>query len=331
MLVLGIACAAVAALMYDFAVALQAREAREISLEHGLRLSLYGRLLRNRAWIVATLVSIAGFPLQVVALLWAPLTVVQPTLAVGLLLLLALGSRMLGERVGVREILGVGLVVGGVAGLAIVAPEHSTHDTSAKTIVLILTGLAIVGAVPYLRRAWSASLPVVYAAGLWFAWGGITSKFLADDLFSHHWAPAAGWAAVTGLAGAVALLAEMTALQSRPAVQVAPIVFVVQVAVPVLLAPVLAGETWSGTPGGGVLVVVLLAVVAGGSVVLGRSRAVLGMHAAAREREEASAAGADELPDRDGGEAGAAQRGEHATDLGPPAGAGADLEHDAGV
>ena len=42
-------------------------------------------------------------PLHVVALLLAPLTVVQPALASGLLLLLVLGDRMLGERVGSLE------------------------------------------------------------------------------------------------------------------------------------------------------------------------------------------------------------------------------------
>jgi drug/metabolite transporter (DMT)-like permease len=301
--------------MFDLAVALQAIEARAVPAGHGLRPSLYGRLFRSRRWLAATALSLAGFPLQLVALLLAPLTVVQPTLALGLLLLLVLGSRMLGERVGPREFVGVGLVVGGVAGLALAAPERSTHDASVTAIAVVLGLLALAGALPFARRSWSAALPVVYSAGIWFAWGSLTAKFLADDLSAHRWLAALGWAVATGLAGVVALLAEMTALQRRPAVQVAPIVFVVQVTVPVLLAPVLVGEHWSATPGGGVVVVLLLAVVAAGSLVLGRSLAVAGL-----------TAGAHELPDRDGLETATAQGGEDPPHLGAAPGAGADLE-----
>ena len=315
MLIPGILAAAVASLMFDLAVALQAIEARDVPVEHGLRPSLYGRLLRRKRWLAATGLSIAGFPLQVVALLWAPLTVVQPTLAVGLLLLLALGSRMLGERVGPMELLGVALVIGGVAGLAIVAPERSTHEASATAIAIALGSLAFVGALPFIRRSWSAGLPVVYSAGLWFAWGSLTGKFLADDLSAHRWLVALAWAVATGLAGLVALLAEMTALQRRAAVQVAPIVFVMQVVVPVLLAPVLTGEKWGSTPLGGVLLVLLLGVVAAGSLVLGRSPAVARLTAGAHERADGDAL-----------EAAGAEGGEDPAQLGAAAGPGSDLE-----
>src|SRR5207237_909306 len=131
----------------------------------------------------------------------------------------------------------------------------------------------------------------------------------------HRWGAAVAWALVTAPAGAIALLAEMTALQRRAAVQVAPIVFVVQVVVPVLLAPVLAGEHWSSTPGGGLVVVLLVGAVAAGSLVLGRSPAVRGL-----------TAGAHELPDGHGLEAGPAQRPEHPADLGGARPPGADLE-----
>ncbi len=320
MLLLGILAAAVASLMYDLAVALQAIEARAVPVEQGLRPSLFGSLLRRGRWIAATALSIAGFPLQVVALLWAPLTVVQPTLALGLLLLLYLGHRMLGERVGRQELVGVALVVGGVAGLALAAPERSTRAASTLEIAVVLGALGLIAILPFLRRAWSAGLPVVYAAGLWFAWGSITAKFLSDALAESHWLRALEWAAITGASGIFALLAEMTALQRRAAVQVAPIVFVVQVVVPVLLAPVLTGERWSSTPLGGLLLVVLLAVVASGSLVLGRSPAVAGL-----------TAGAHEGPDGHGGVAAGAERGEDAADLAGAAAPGPHLEDDPGV
>jgi len=75
-------------LLYNTSIALQALQVREVPGEHGLRLSLIGRLVRNRRWLGATALGLLGWPLEIVALLLAPLTVVQPCLASGLILLL---------------------------------------------------------------------------------------------------------------------------------------------------------------------------------------------------------------------------------------------------
>src|SRR6188472_1535434 len=94
---LGILAACVASVLYDLAVALQALEARAVSQEHSLRPSLLTRLAARPRWLGATAIALVGFPFHVAALSLAPLTVVQPTLAVGLFLLLFLGVRVLGE------------------------------------------------------------------------------------------------------------------------------------------------------------------------------------------------------------------------------------------
>ena len=52
----------------------------------------------------------------------------------------------------------------------------------------------------------------------------------------------------------------MSALQRRPATHVAPVMFAVQVLVPVILAPLIFGETWATTPLGGVALVAFMAV-----------------------------------------------------------------------
>src|SRR5205823_5553975 len=98
-LALGLLAACAAAALYDLAIALQALDARTQPATRGMRLSLLGQLARRPRWLAATLMGVLGWPVQVVALLYAPLTVVQPALATGLLLLLAVGSRMLDEPV----------------------------------------------------------------------------------------------------------------------------------------------------------------------------------------------------------------------------------------
>src|SRR5665811_1327699 len=81
---LGIASAVGASLLYNTSIALQALEARQVSHDHSLRPSLLGRLARNRRWLGATALGLVGWPLEIAALLLAPLTVVQPCLASGL-------------------------------------------------------------------------------------------------------------------------------------------------------------------------------------------------------------------------------------------------------
>ncbi|MCW2968110.1 MAG: hypothetical protein JWM71_1882, partial [Solirubrobacteraceae bacterium] len=83
----GVLVALGAACCYEVAYVLQALEARAESGDHGLRLSLLTRLARNPRWAGATLLTAGGAALQVYALSLAPVTVVEPTLAVGLLAL----------------------------------------------------------------------------------------------------------------------------------------------------------------------------------------------------------------------------------------------------
>ena len=184
----------------------------------------------------------------------APLTVVQPALASGLLLLLVLGDRMLGERVGPLEVVAVLAIILGVAGMAWAAPEHTATTPASDRLAPALGGLGLLALAPYVARretaAASALLPL--SAGCAYAWTGISSKLIADYLSSSMWAVALAWAAATGLVALFGLLSEMSALQRRPATRVVPVVFVVQITLPVVLAPLVSGESWASTPLGGV-------------------------------------------------------------------------------
>jgi hypothetical protein len=280
-LLLGLACACAASVLFDVGVALQALEARATAAAQALRPSLIGRLARSRRWLLGTLLAGSGWPFHLAALVLAPLTAVQPVLAIGLLLLLVLGDRMLGEAVGAREVIAVVAIVAGVAGLACAAPAHaSTHGGTAR----VGPAVAVLGAIalaPYaLRRRAASSLLVPIAAGSAFAFTGIASKLIADYLESSAWGLLALWFPLTAALAAAGILSEMTALQRRAATRVVPIVFVVQICVPVLLAPVLGGESWSDTPLGGLALLGFLASVATGAWLLGSAPGVSGLVAA---------------------------------------------------
>jgi drug/metabolite transporter (DMT)-like permease len=275
-LALGIVAAVGASCLYNASIALQALEAREVPVEHALRLSLIGRLVRNRRWLGATALGLAGWPLEIVALLLAPLTVVQPCLVSGLILLLWLGATRLGETPGRREYVAVGAIVAGVAGVAWAAPERTTDHAGTAAIAAALAMVAIPVFAPYLlrRRASTTGFLVVLSAGCGYAWTAIASKLLTDELAAGALLVAAVWLLSAIASEGLALLSEMSALQRRPATHVAPVMFAVQVLVPVVLAPLIFEERWSTTPLGGAALVAFMSVAVAGTALLAGSRVV---------------------------------------------------------
>jgi hypothetical protein len=276
-LVLGIAAAVGASTFYSLGIALQAMDARETSHEEHLRFALVWSLLRRARWLAGTGLSILGFPLQVLALLLAPLVVVQPALAAGLLVLLLIAEQMLDERPGRTEYIAVSAIVIGVLGAALCAPPRSTSHSHALTITLVLVALGVASLLPYVLSAAGVRVALVtmLGAGLAFAWSGVATKLASDDLAGGHLGTAAAWALSTAAASGVGVLSEMSALQSRPAIQVAPVVFVIQTVVPVVLAPLLLGERFSGTPLGGVPLGLSIALLVAGAAILARSPLLL--------------------------------------------------------
>jgi drug/metabolite transporter (DMT)-like permease len=274
--VAGLALAFTTAILYATAVGLQALEAREAPAEEHLRVSLLARLVRRPRWLIGTGLALLGWAAQVGALLLIPLTLVEPALAMSLVVLLGIGSRVLGERVGRREIASVTTMVVGIALLAWAAPPRESEHAGGAGVLIAIGILAVVALVPYglsmLGRP--AGLFIAVGAGAAYAIDGLATKFFSDDFANSAWIGLISWGLIMGLAAGVATLSEMSALQLRPATQVAPIVFALTTLVPVALAPVLAGETWSGDPWLRVALGASLLLIVGGASVLATSPAV---------------------------------------------------------
>src|ERR1700730_8375767 len=138
-LLIGIALASGASTLYSLGIAVQALDARDASQRHALRISLLAHLVTRARWLFGTGMTVLGWPLQILALAYAPLVVVQPALASGLLVLLLVGERLLGERPGRRELAAVAAIVAGVAAIAALAPPHTTHHVHGLAVVVVLT------------------------------------------------------------------------------------------------------------------------------------------------------------------------------------------------
>ena len=277
----GFAVACLAAACYETGYALQAMEARTSPGEQALRFSLFKTLARRPRWVLAVGLTIAGWPLQLWALSLAPLTVVQPTLALGLLLLLVLGVTVLHEHVGPREWLAVVLVIAGVSTIALAAPPEShSYDTGAGLIVALAV-LGFITTIPWLVpsvRKRGAFL-LVLAAGAADAWAAFASKLITDELHIGRPLAALAWALGAGAAVGLGFLCETTALQRRPATKVAPVILVMQIVIPVVLAPIVGGEKWGDTPLNGGVIGIGLVLVSVGAALLTGSKVVTDQHA----------------------------------------------------
>ena len=275
-MLLGLLLALAASVLFNVAVAIQALDARVLPRELSLRFGLLRRLVRRRRWRIGMLLAVLGWPLHAAALGLAPLTAVQPALAAGLLILLVVAARTLGESVGSREVVAVLLIMAGEAGVAWAAPDRSGTHAHGAPLVAALVGLGAVALLPYALRDRTGvrGFAAVASAGVAFALSGFVTKLVSDDLSSGAIFSAWLWADLVGVAAVIGVLSENSAFQTRPASQVAPLVFSAQTVLPVLLAPLVGGEDWSQTPLGGGAVLLALCAVVVGVVLIARSRVV---------------------------------------------------------
>ena len=270
---IAVCLATVGSSLYALSAALQALEAREAPPESALRASLLAGLVRRRVWLIGGLVGIVGWGLQAAALALASVSLVQPALGLGLVVLLLLGARMLGERVGAREVGGAVAIAGAVAVLGWAAPSETGSFTSGGTWA-VGVALAVVAALPYALRALgrAGGLETSIAAGLGWAWLGLGTALVDVSLADRRFAVALAWGFGVAVAGWSALLAEQTALQTWPATRAIPVAFGLEMAAPAATAPFLTHHGFG--PLHGVPFLLALVVACGGAVVVGGSRSV---------------------------------------------------------
>lgn len=276
MLAAGLIAGVVSSVLFNLGIALQAIEARRTPREEGLRASLIWDLLHRRLWVTGLGVEWIGVPLEILAFAWAPFVVVQPLLACGLLVLLAVAGRLLGERPSVDALVGVGLIIAGIALIAWGAPGEQDTHRGAAAVIGVVGGLVLVSLIPFALRGrrLDTALTAVLGSACGFAATNVAMKLMADDLGNDHFAQAAGWLALAAVAGFGATVTGMTALQRAPATTVIPISTAVQTFLPVALEPLFLAESFRDAELEGFPLLVGLVVMLVGIVVVARNRTV---------------------------------------------------------
>jgi drug/metabolite transporter (DMT)-like permease len=276
MLAIGLPCGLLASVLFNVGIALQALEAKRTPPEEGLRVSLLVRLLRRPRWLIGLLLGGLGVVFEVIAFANAPFVVIEPLLAAGLLVLLAIGVKDMGERPGPGTVAGVIAIVAGTALIAWGAPEHSEQHRGPVTEVVVMAALVAVSLFPFALRGsrFDTAMGANLGSACGFAATNVATKLMADDIGSDHWAQAVAWATVAAFAGITATISGMTALQRRPATTLVPISAAVQTFLPVALEPLFLTENWRAATGEGLVLLAGLLVMLVGTFLVARVRAV---------------------------------------------------------
>jgi drug/metabolite transporter (DMT)-like permease len=272
----GLLCGIAASVLFNVGIALQAIEARVTPREEGLRASLLLRLLRRPRWVAGLLLGALGVPLEIVAFANAPFVVVEPLLACGLLVLLAVGMKLLGERPSPGVVLGVAAIIAGTALIAWGAPPHDEEHRGPVAVVVVMTALVAASLVPFPLRGTRFDTAMVANLGsaCGFAATNVAAKLMSDDIGGGHYPEAVAWLAVAGFAGIAATVTGMTALQRSPATRVVPISTAVQTFLPVALEPLFLTESWRAAELGGAGLLAGIVVLGVGTVLVARTRSV---------------------------------------------------------
>jgi drug/metabolite transporter (DMT)-like permease len=232
---LGIAVAALATTSYNVGLILEKRALRRlppIDARHAV--ALLRTVLLDPAWMIGFALMSCGLGFQVVALTLAPVSVVQPVIGSGVVILVALSAVVLREQLGRLElgcVLAVVVAIGAIALSATGAAGAVGHQASGLLIAAVavptcLVGLALGGtslrtSARGKHRAPAIGVSYGLSSGLLYGVATLALKALSVDIFHHSGrvtdlvlaAATSPYPYLTFACSAVALLIFQTGLQ----------------------------------------------------------------------------------------------------------------------
>ncbi len=242
-MLLGLAAALAAALVFGSSSVLQASAARTAPTSHGLDPRLLLVLLRRPAFVAALVLNLIGFLLHLVALRLLPLFLAQAGIAASLAVTALLAVRVFGDRLERRQWAAVGAVCGGLALLTAAAGATGAERADAALDVALVAGvLALV----------ALGVVVGRARGGWTVWGlsGLAGLGFATTAVSGRLLPALTPAEVLGApvtyvlatAGALSFLLYSMALQRGTVTPATSPMIVLQTVTPAVVGVLALGD-----------------------------------------------------------------------------------------
>ena len=243
-----------------------AQDAPPVEWRHPVKSTV--ALFSNKWWTIGILVAMGSWVFHVIALALAPISLVQATIAAGLVLLTPVADKLFGHSVGRREWVGVGLTALGLAILAgtlgeVGGDKHGDYETG--TLALYVGALTVASFVLMLvaaKRPAVAAPLLAAAAGL--QWGGsdvtikAASGALGDDGLMAVFTPLSLVILVLSLIG---LVVSARSLQLGDAVGVIAVTSAAANLCTITSGVAVFGEPFPDEPGAVVLRVLAFALV----------------------------------------------------------------------
>lgn len=182
-MLVGLAAALAAALLFGVAAVLQAVGARRVPDARGLDPTMLLRLLREPVFVAAVVLNLLGFVLHLVALRLLPLYLAQAGIAASLVVTAALAVRLFGDRLSTSEAAAVGAVAVGLALLATASGPPGGSNGTVTFSLWLCAGLVLLTVLGLMAtRSRSPVVPAVLGllAGLGFAVDSIAVRLLPD-------------------------------------------------------------------------------------------------------------------------------------------------------
>ena len=241
-----------------------------LTLRHPLQ-SL-AALFRNWQWLAGFVTGLGGWALYIVALRFAPLSLVQATSAGGVGLLALLAS-LGGSRLSGRERLAVAVSVGGLLLLALSLPAGTAHAAPASWTVplgwvlvsVVLAGIAAVPAAGLLRPGAGLAM----AAGLLYSAGDVATKAAVGGT-----RPVLLFALLLPACHGLAFMSLQLSFQRGTVLATAGVSTLITNAVPILAGVIVFAERMPGGGAGVLRGLGFAATVAGAALLAATGRAV---------------------------------------------------------
>ncbi|MGZ4761310.1 MAG: DMT family transporter [Ilumatobacteraceae bacterium] len=270
-----------AASAFGVSVALQSHEASAVPTRRSMRLGLLATLATRPLWLIGLAGDIGGFVLQLAALSFGSLVVVQPLLTLNLVVALSVGARLARRRLKGWE---WRAVVGVLAGLVVfyVAARPTTESEAVASArgwftTSVVVGVAMVTLVVIGRGVSANGRAVMFgaAAGCAEAVMAVVSKAFGDRLGLGVAGTLASWEPYVVIAwGIVTLLFVQSAYQLDRSTLTLPVITVTEPVVSMVIGVGLFGEHFHSGVASGLLTVAGLGLVVRNLVVLARDPAL---------------------------------------------------------
>lgn len=237
-----------AAACFGITAVLQHRATKRTPTRHAMNPRLVIDLLQQPMWVGAIFLNILGTLLQVLALRFGPLIMVQPLLVTGLLFSVVIGSITAGRRPDRVLLGGAFCCIGGLAMFLLVARPGAGNETLSvgemlPLVIALSCVLAICLAVSSRGHGQVPALALGVAAGVLY---GVTAGFIkvvtheaSQSLFS----PLSGWTLY-----ALVIIGPLGFLLNQNAYQVAaaasPVLAVITITDPIV--GIIVGRLWLG-------------------------------------------------------------------------------------